>query len=189
MSKPSIFLRCALGVTLAGLLLGCDTEPQLQWNHLSLDEVGLEFSLPCEAQVAQTPVDFGLDIGRVPVNMLGCDALDSTYAVSHWLLNDAKQADDALAFWQAAVLTRLQAVDGEDEKSGAPFVPLGAMELQRSIRATVQGIGPAGWTITTHGVWFARKEGDKARIFHAVIYAPKPQHGIANTFFKSLVLK
>jgi hypothetical protein len=53
----------------------------------------------------------------------------------------------------------------------------------------VQGVGRAGWTVTTHGVWFARQEGNKARIYHAVIYAPKAYHQTANTFFNSIILK
>lgn len=188
MKKPSDVLRCAALVVLSCLAAACDTEPQLTWHPVVLDDAGLEVSFPCDPQVANTPVDFGMDGGSVMVNMIGCDAVDSTYAVSHWVLDDAAQADDALAFWQAAVLTKLKAVDGQESRSGAPFVPPGAMDLSRSIRATVEGEGPSGWTITTHGVWFARQEGSKARIYHAVVYAPKAQHQQAATFFKSLVL-
>lgn len=190
MSKISILMRCAMLAAAALGLGACGKhEPELTWQPFVLDDVGLEMQFPCDPQFARTPVDFGMSLGSVPVNMMGCDAVDSTFALSHWLLDDASQADDALAFWEAAVLTRLKAVDGEGAKSGAPFVPAGAMDLERSIRATVEGVGPAGWTITTHGVWFARKEGDKARLFHAVIYAPKASHQIAGQFFNSIVLQ
>ncbi|MBF6632269.1 MAG: hypothetical protein ITG01_14150 [Comamonas sp.] len=188
MTKPSTFLRCASAAAMVWCMTACDNEPQLKWQPAFLADAGLKVQFPCDAQVAQTPVDFGMDMGSVPVNMMGCDAVDSTYAVSHWLLDDAQQADDALAFWEAAVLSRLTAVDGTESRSGAPFIPAGAMDLSRSIRATVEGVGPAGWVITTHGVWFARQEGDKARIFHAVVYAPKAQHQHASTFFQSLAL-
>lgn len=50
-------------------------------------------------------------------------------------------------------------------------------------------LGPSGWVMTTHGVWFARQEGDSARIIHAVIYSPKPNHEVAQRFFGSLVLE
>lgn len=153
-----------------------------------MKDAALTARFPCAPDVAQRKVDFGVEQGPVTVTMMGCDAVDSTYAVSHWVLDDVRQADDGLAFWQAAVLTKLEAVDSDDGKSGAPFVPTGAMNLSRSIRATVQGVGPSGWNITTHGVWFARQEGDKARIYHAVIFAPKPQHELASAFFKGLVL-
>lgn len=176
------------GVLLAGWLVACTPqEAPLPWAPLSIDSVGLQVQFPCTPQTANTPVDFGLG-GAVTVHMLGCDAAESTFAVSHWLLEDAKQADDALSFWQAAVLTQLKPVDGGGQKSGSVFMPQGAMDLSRSIRATVQGEGPSGWTITTHGVWFARQEGEKARIFHAVVYAPNQQEALASRFFNGLVL-
>ena len=191
MQQLDRILRClAAGAALCALS-ACDNTaavPELPWHAVTLPEAKLEVQFPCEIQQARTPVDFGMDIGTVNVNMMGCDAAESTFAVSHWLLDDPAMADDALAYWQAAVLSRLKAVDGKDTKSGAPFVPEGAMPLSRSIRATVEGEGAAGWTITTHGVWFAREEGDKARIYHAVVYAPKAQHALASTFFRSLVL-
>lgn len=183
----SLTLLCAA----AALLSACGEEksPALDWREAVLADAGLHTRFPCEPDVAQRKVDFGMEQGPVNVTMMGCDAVDSTYAVSHWVLDDVRQADDALAFWEAAVLAKMDAVDGPGAKSGSSFVPVGAMSLPRSMRATVQGIGPSGWTLTTHGVWFARQEGDKARIYHAVIYAPKPQHAVANAFFDALVLE
>lgn len=190
MSKIQTLMRWAIVAATAVVLCACaEKEPVLEWRTVSLDDAGLEMQFPCDPQFARTPVDFGMEMGSVPVNMLGCDAVDSTFALSHWLLDDGEQVDDALAFWQAAVLAQFHAVDGKDAKSGAPFVPAGAMEVPRSIRASVEGVGRAGWTVTTHGAWFARQEGDKARIFHAVIYSPKAYHHNANTFFNSIVLK
>ncbi|WP_272970616.1 hypothetical protein [Comamonas terrigena] len=181
----SLFAVCAAVAALSA----CDHKPELTWHDVVLRDAELHARFPCEPDVAQQKVDFGMEQGPVNVTMMGCDAVDATYAVSHWLLDDARQADDALAYWEAAVLTKLKAVDSKEGKSGAPFVPVGAMNLSRSIRATVQGEGPSGWTITTHGVWFAKQEGDKARIYHAVIYAPKPQHEVASQFFQALQLQ
>lgn len=189
MSKISFLVRCIWTAGLVAGLGACSPQaPALTWQPVTLDDAGLDMQFPCAPQFARTPVDFGADIGRVPVQMMGCDAVDATYALSHWVLEDARHADDALAFWQVAVLAHLQPVDGAGSKSGEAFVPQGAMALPRSIRATVEGIGPAGWTITTHGVWFARQEGSKARIYHAVIYAPKAQHQTASTFFDGITL-
>ncbi len=183
-------VRYAVATAAALVLAACGSkEPEMPWQSVSWDEAGLEMRFPCAPEFARTPVDFGMEIGSVPVSMMGCDAVDSTFAMSQWLLDDAAQADDALAFWEVAVLSQFDAVDGDDSKSGAQFVPAGAMDLPRSIRATVEGVGRAGWTVTTHGVWFARKEGDKARIYHAVVYAPKAYHQTANTFFNSITLK
>lgn len=179
----------AIALTAIVLTACGNKEPEMQWRAVSMDDAGLDMEFPCDPQFARTPVDFGMDMGSVQVNMMGCDAVDSTFAMSHWLLDDPEQADDALAFWQAATLTQFNAVDGQNNKSGAPFVPEGAMDLPRSIQATVEGVGRAGWTVTTHGVWFARKEGDKVRIYHAVVYAPKAYHQTARHFFDSIELR
>lgn len=190
MTKIQTLMRCVAAAATAAVVSACDKpDPELKWQPVSLDDAGVEIMFPCDPQFARTPVDFGMELGSVPVNMMGCDAADSTFAFSHWLLDDAEQADDALAFWQAAVLSQFNAVDGDKAKSGEHFVPEGALDLPRSIRAAVEGVGRAGWTVTTHGAWFARKEGDKTRIFHAVIYAPKQYHQIADTFFDSITLK
>ncbi len=181
---------------LGGLLLGCvglagcsDKQSALDWRSVELTEARLTANFPCEPQVARTPVDFGLPQGPVPVGMMGCDAVDTTFVVSHWLLNDSRQADDALAMWQSKVLTLTKAVDGKHSKSGAPFVPEGALPLGRSIRATQEGEGPSGWTMTLHAVWFAREEGNGVRLFHAAMFAPKPKHEVADEFFAGLVLE
>lgn len=191
MSKIPHLMRCAAAMAAALVLNACgNQEPEMAWQHVDWDEAGIEMQFPCPPQFARTPVDFGLDIGSVPVHMMGCDAVDSTFAMSYWVLDDAKLADDALAFWQVAALAKFDAVDGSEAKSGAAFVPHGAMELPRSIQATAEGEGRAGWTVTTHGVWFAREEQDgRARIYHAVVYAPKAYHQTAQTFFQSITLK
>lgn len=190
MSTLSFLQRYVAAGAAALALSACgNQEPELPWQSVAWEEAGLQMDFPCQPQFARTPVDFGLDIGNVPVNMMGCDGVDSTFAVSYWVLEDGALADDALAFWQVAVLSQFNAVDGKEAKSGAPFVPAGAMDLPRSIQAHVEGVGRAGWTVTTHGVWFARAQGEQARIYHAVVYAPKAYHQTAQKFFNSITLK
>lgn len=87
---------------------------------------------PVSLEVGRTKVDFGMGDGPVLVSMMGCDAVDSTYALSDWVLEDASRADEALAFWQAAVLTKLKAVDG---KIARVEPPLFRMELHGTVGA------------------------------------------------------
>lgn len=181
-------------------LTACEqAEPEVKWFPVEIPGAGLKANFPCALEMQRMEMDFGLGNGPVQVQAMGCDdpVTQSTFALSHWVLDDASQADDALAFWQINVLDkRLRAVDGKDARSGAAFVPEGAMPLPRSIRATMEGrtevdagsSKDVDWNISAHGVWFARKEGDKARIFHAIIYAPKPIHKIATQFFNGLQL-
>lgn len=180
-----------LAAVAALALSACDTErkPELNWTPVTLHDAGIELAFPCSIEMGRNHVDFGMGLGPVPVQMVGCDSeqANSTFALAHWVLDDASRADDALAFWESQELEGQRAVDGKDARSGSSFVPDGAMALPRSMRATTTADkSAADWTITTHGAWFARKEGTKARIFYASIYAPAPIHQTANEFFKRI---
>lgn len=184
-SALSRAVRPLVALALTGLLAGCgEKTPELPWQSVDLADARLTVDFPCAPDVARRSVDLGQ--GPVAMAMVGCDAEGATYALSHWLADDERQAEEGLVLWQAAVLGRLTPVDQGSRKSGEPFVPQGALNLPGSIRATVEGVGPSGWTITTHAVWFARQEGEKVRVYHAVIYAPKAQHAVAEHFFGSL---
>ena len=74
-------------------------------------------------------------------------------------------------------------------KEDGPFLPAGALNLPQSLRTTFEGVGPQGWKLTAHGVWFARMEPAGARLYHAVIYSDKPRTDEANNFFASLQLQ
>lgn len=193
----------ALGLAAAAALAlaSCgDKEPEIHWLDVDLPEAGLKARFPCPLQRQNVQLDFGLGNGPVQVHAMGCDdaVTQSTFALSHWVLDDASQADEALAFWQVQVLDRrLRAVDGgKGDRSGGAFLPKGAMTLPRSVRVTMEGRTEVqqgsskdmDWNISAHGVWFARREGEKARIFHAIIYSPKPIHKVASQFFNSFEL-
>lgn len=191
---PRNFVKTLVVAAAAALTMaGCDTErkPELKWFTVTLHEAGVELDFPCAIEMGRNQVDFGMGLGPVPVQMVGCDSeqAQSTFAIAHWFLDDASRADEALAFWESQELADQRAVDGKNARSGTAFVPAGAMQLPRSMRATtVADKSAADWTITTHAAWFARKEGNGARIFHASIYAPAPIHETANEYFKRIKL-
>lgn len=172
---------CAVGL----LLSACNTEPELPWQTVQFTEAGIEAAFPCTPQLARRAVDFGFG-ESVSMQMMGCDAAESTFALSNWLLEDPAQTQEALIHWQAAVLAGL--TPEAQANSGAAFTLAGSLDLPNAIRVTASGVGPSGWSITTHGVWFARAEGTGARIFHAVVYSPGPQPAVAERFFARLRL-
>lgn len=172
-------------------LVACS--PALNWRTVQVQGAPLQVLLPCDPQTAARPIEMGL--GTVQLNMLGCDADHATYAISHFLIKDPSSAAQALSYWQAAVLNQLKTSEGAGSadaaklmqaKGDGAFVPKGALNLPQSIRTTFEGMGPKGWKLTGHGVWFARIEGDGARLYHAVIYGDKPHPNEADTFFAGL---
>lgn len=167
-------------------LLGCS--PALNWRTVQLKDAPLQILLPCDAKTARRDVNLGSE--QVSMAMVGCEADHATYAVSHFLLREPAQAAETLARWQAAVSTQLQALKSPQAFDEAAFVPRGALNLPQSVRTTLTGVGQQGQKLVGHGAWFARLEGQRSvRIYHAVIYADKPQPEAAETFFAGLQLQ
>lgn len=180
----------------AGLLVACT--PKLDWRQVTVEGTPLRLLLPCDPQLASKPVELGQGLGVVQMSMMGCDADNTTYAVSHFLVSEPSRAAEMLSYWQAAVLGQMnpgaagQAPAGAKQlnaKGDGPFLPAGALNLPQSLRSTFEGVGPQGWKLTAHGVWFARMEPQGARLYHAVLYSDKQRTDEANTFFGSLQLQ
>lgn len=170
--------------------------PTLNWRTVQVQGAPLQALLPCDAQTATRPVELGL--GTVQMTMQGCDAYYATYAISHFLVRQPERAAETLSYWQAAVLGQLNpAPQGEPAQSARPlhavgdgaFRPAGALNLPQSLRTTFEGVGPQGWKLTGHAVWFASLEPEGVRVYHAVIYADKPRPQAADTFFAGLKLQ
>lgn len=187
--------RCT-ALLAAGLLAACS--PKLDWRQVAVQGTPLRVQLPCDPQLATKAVELGQGLGVVQMSMLGCDADYATYAVSHFLVQEPSRAAEMLSYWQAAVLGQMnpgapgQAPAGARQlhaKEDGPFLPAGALNLPQSLRTTFDGVGPQGWKLTAHAVWFARMEPQGARLYHAVIYSDKLRTEQANDFFASLQLQ
>ena len=192
----ALALRLGAALLVLAPLAACS--PRLDWRQVAVEGTPLRVLLPCDPQSATRPVELGQGMGTVQMSMMGCDADASTYAVSHFLVSEPFRAAEMLSYWQAAVLGQMnpgapgQAPAGAKQlrsKEDGPFLPAGALNLPQSLRTTFEGVGPQGWKLTAHGVWFARMEPAGARLYHAVIYSDKPRTDEANNFFASLQLQ
>ena len=167
----------------ASALLGLAAcSPALNWRSVALPEAALTITLPCKpdhatrkVELAGTPVD---------LSMVGCEADGATFAVSYATLADPAQVGVALTHWRSAMLARL----GGAQATDAPFAPRNALPLPQSVRTAAQGRAADGQAVTAQAVWFARPVGPQMRLYHAVVYAPKPRPEVADTFFAGLVL-
>lgn len=182
LTGPHVARRLAL-VTGALLLAACS--PALNWRSVSVPEAGLTLSLPCKPERATRTVDLGA--GTVDLSMIGCEADGATFAVSHMALAQPVEAGAMLARWQGAVLARMQAA--QPTGAQAPFVPAHALAVPQSVRVVAHGRGPGGAPVVAHAAWFARLEGTRARLYHAVVYAPDERGAAADAFFAALALQ
>ena len=163
------------------LVLGA-CQPALNWRESGNDASPLTALLPCKPDKATREVPMAGQ--TVTLDMLGCDAAGATFAVSHARLPDPMQAGPALAGWRAAVLANMQATEVVE----TPFTLTGSLGLPQAVRLRAQGRRADGDTVTAQAVWFARVDRGAADVFHAVVYADRPDDGVANTFFDGLRL-
>lgn len=177
-------------------LAGCS--PSLDWRSVRMDDAGLTALFPCKPERAVRPVE--LQGRSVELSMAGCDADGATFAVSHMVLPPGTGAADAgavLAQWRGATLARI-GVPADAAGPGVPFTPPGALPLPQSVRLQAHGAVPgqgqgAAVAVAVDAAWFARAEaagdGPRMRLYHAVIYSPRPRAAVADTFFPGLALR
>ncbi|MEX8192225.1 hypothetical protein [Comamonas guangdongensis] len=188
------FLRAKAVILAAGVALALAAcSPVLNWRTVQLKDAPLQIALPCEPQTATRPVALGL--GTVQLSVLGCEARRATYAVSHFRVAEPARAAETLTYWQAAVLAQLHSEQAAGQaallhaRGDGPWVSAGALNLPQSQRLTFEGLDAGGRKVVGHGLWFARMEGQAARVYHAVIYADQVLPAEADTFFAGLRLQ
>lgn len=157
-------------------------QPALNWRASRSDNSPLTALLPCKPDQATREVPM---VGQtVTLDMLGCDAAGATFAISHARLPDPMQAGPALAGWRTAVLANMQATEVVE----TPFVLPGALGLPQTVRLRAQGLRADGRAVSAQAVWFARVDRGAVDVFHAVVYADRPDDAVAQTFFDGLRL-
>jgi hypothetical protein len=157
-------------------------QPALNWRESVSDASPLTVLLPCKPDKATREVPMAGQ--TVALDMLGCDAAGATFAVSHARLADPMQAGPALAGWRTVVLANMQATEVVE----TPFTLPGTLGLPQAVRLRALGRRADGGAVAAQAVWFARVDRGAVDVFHAVVYADRPDDGVANTFFDGLRL-
>lgn len=171
-------------LALLGLVAACS--PALNWRTVPLPEAAITITLPCKPDQASRTVE--LAGAPVQLAMTGCDADGATLAVSHAALADPSKAGAALAHWRAAVIANL----GSGAAASAvdtPYAPAGVLPLPQSVRTVLQGQRQDGNAVSAQAIWFARPVGPQVRLYHAVVYTPRPRPELADTFFAGITLQ
>ena len=169
----AVWRVAALAAVCAGLL-ACS--PGLNWRLVRAEAAPLTLLLPCKPDRASKPVPLG---GKsTTLSMVGCEAEGATFALAMADIGDAAQAGAVLAQWQALSLHNMRA----STPVLAPAKITGASADPAPVRVQAQGQQADGRTVQSQGVYFARG----SRVFQAVIYAPRIEADVADTFFGSI---
>ena len=114
--------------------------------------------------------------------MLGCDAGGATFAVAQADLVDATTSAQVLAQWQSLTLANMQAK--AESVQQLPIKVPGASPVPSPVRVAAVGQRADGTVVNGQAAYFAQGN----QIFQAVIYAPRIDPDVAETFFTSFKL-
>ena len=158
----------------------CACTPSLNWREVRLEQSTLKILLPCKADHGSREVPVGSQ--TLMVRMSGCEAQGHLLAVARMPMPaQAKPADieSAMAQWQSATLANMNGVLNSSEPwEVKASVPIAAKRISAS------GKTADGRVIQSQWVMFASEN----QIIQAVVYAPKLQAEVSDTFFAGLTL-
>lgn len=170
-------LASVLALSLGILLAACS--PTLNWRQVHPEGVDMTVLLPCKPDRASKSVPLG---GRETLlSMTGCEAGGAMYALAVAELSDAGSVGEVLAQWQALTLTHMRADASTQQRKPMP-VP--GADGPSPLLLSARGSHPDGQAIEGQALFFARG----ARVFQAVIYAPRINAEAAETFFRGMKL-
>lgn len=169
------FKLLALLGSIVALMSACS--PPLNWRERRFgDDAALKALLPCQPD--QGSRQMPLAGAQVALHMAGCEAGGTLFAIAWADIKDAAQVGAALAQWQSAMLTTMQAASPQV----TDFTLKGARAQPPAQRVVAAGRRQDGRAVVAQGVWFARG----SQVFHAVMYADQLNPDAAETFFSGL---
>ena len=167
-----------LTLSMAALLVLAACSPAFNWREVRPENTRLSLLLPCKPDKAQKVVPLG---GRpTTLSMLGCDAGGATFAVAVADMGDASKAASVLALWQNLTLANMKAAPGTAQSMSLNIS--GASSEPAAVRVLAQGQRIDGAGVSGQAAYFAKG----TQVFQVVMYAPKIESEVAETFFSSL---
>jgi hypothetical protein len=161
---------CAL--LLAGL---CACSPALNWREVLLDR--LTVFLPCKPDRAQRTVTLGTV--DVALEMAGCEAGNTLYAVSHLQVKDANTLPTVVQQWQTVALRNLQS----SSQQTVPWtVPKGASAAER---LAAVGTRANGDVMAAQMAWVI----SGTDIYHVAVYAKRLSPEQSDTLFSDIKIQ
>jgi len=168
--------RRAAAVIAAALGAATGCSPELNWREVRPEAATLVALLPCkpDRQTRAIPLA-GVE---VPMEVLGCSAGGTTWAVATADVGDRARVAPALTGLRAARTRNLAGREGEARPAEVAGAEPGALRL------TVEGHRPDGTPVRERAVLFAAG----TRVFHAAALGGEPSAEALEVFFGGLKL-
>ena len=159
-------------------LLLCACQPTFNWRDVSFEGTNIKAQLPCKPDRTQREVTIAK--AQVSLQVAGCEADGGMWVVMTARLPTSVDAAQVQQGWQAATWRTLQAQQPESQAWSVPKALPGA------VRVRAQGLQANGQATQAQGLWAAWPEGDGVQWVNAMVYQPKIQGEMADTFFESI---
>jgi hypothetical protein len=183
--RATVALLLALSVVMAACT------PSLNWRTAQIDQ--LTALLPCKPEHAERTVQLGHT--HVRMEMRGCEASQSLFAISHIKLSDAQQVESFLAAWQEVTLANMQATGVDIQyfklsQSAAGIVQASQPVGKRLQSGELELLVAQGQRADSSGVqaylsWFARGSD----LYHVAAYGSRQDYPTIELLFTGLSLQ
>ena len=173
----------ALLASLFGALTLSACSPAQNWRDVTFEGTALKVQLPCKPDRTTRSVPLG--VVPVELQVVGCESGAAMVAVMTAALPTGADASAVMAAWQKATLDNARVQPAQETVRKTWHRP-GHLPLSASLRVQAPGLRANGEPVRMDAVWGAVAEGDRVRLVHAVLYAPKIQPEMANTLFDGI---
>jgi hypothetical protein len=164
----------AVVAAVLGAAAGC--APELNWREVRPEGVALVALLPCKPDRQTRAIP--LAGAEVSMEVLGCSAGGTTWAVATADVGDPARVAPALAGLRAARARNLEGHEGDARAAEVAGATPGALRL------TVEGRRPDGTPVSERALLFAQG----TRVFHAAALGGQPSTEALEVFFGGLKL-
>jgi hypothetical protein len=158
------------------ILAGC--QPTYNWRDVGFEGTNVKAQLPCKPD--RTTRDVTIAQTQVQLHVAGCEAGEAMWVVMTARMAQGIEPAQILRGWQAATWRTMQATDLQTQPWPA------TQALPGAVRVRAQGMHAGGKPTQAQGVWVAWPEGDGVQWVNAMVYHPRIQADLADTFFESL---
>lgn len=158
--------------------------PDQNWREVTLEGTAFKVQLPCKPDRAKRSVVMNNMPAQLQV--VGCESSGSMLAFMTVELQTGADANALMEGWQKVTLENMRADTVGTPVQQQVWHRPGQLPMQASLRLQAKGFSPNGQAVNIDAVWGAVADGDRVRLIHAVVYAPKISPDLANTLFEGL---
>jgi hypothetical protein len=163
------------------MLIGLSAcNPVYNWRAVRMPEAHVKLMMPCKPDTGSRQLQL---VGQsVLMQMSGCETDGTLFVLAHVEMPDAHSTSESLEQWKRSMLRNMKAQDGTQESTSS-VKNLGT-RIQ-ALRIHAKGKQENGKAVQAHAIWFARG----AHLYHAAIYADKPNQDAVENFLSEIELE